>query len=159
MNRLIAVCLAVLASGPLLAAQTFKWVDERGVTTYGEKPPAGRPAKAVETQPGGTLESGPLQQQKKALESQQQAQPPAAQPAPASARGMDFDTYIRLQVGMSEGEVFLRAGKPDHESVENFNYDVVKTLYYYPTAANPYITTVTLSGGTVTKLDRTKKTF
>ena len=160
MNRLIAVCAAVLASGPLLAAQTYKWVDERGVTTYGEKPPPGRPAKAVETQPGGTLESGNLQKEKNALESQQQAQPPVTQrPAPPAARGMDFDTYIRLQVGMSEGEVLLRAGKPDHESVENFYDNVVKTLYYYPTAANPYITTVTLSGGTVTKLDRTKKTF
>jgi len=160
MNRRIAVCVAALASGPLLAAQTYKWVDERGVTTYGEKPPANRPAKAVETQPSGTLESGNLRKEKNALEPQQQAQAPAAQPpAPASARGMDFDTFIRLQVGMTEGELILRAGKPDHESVENFRNNVVKSLYYYPTAANPYITTVTLSGGTITKLDRTKKTF
>lgn len=162
MNRRIAVCLAALASGPLLAAQTYKWVDEHGVTTYGEKPPANRPAKAVETQPGGTIESGNLQQQKDAAESQQRAQAPAAQPpapAPAPARGMDFDTFIRLQVGMSEGELMLRAGKPDHESVENFRNNVIKSLYYYPTAANPYITTVTLNGGRITNIERTKKTF
>lgn len=161
MNRLIAVCVVALASGPLLAAQTYKWVDERGVTTYGEKPPAGRPAKAVETQPGGTLESGNLQREKDALEPQQQAQGSAAPPpAPASsARGMDFDTFIRLQVGMSEGELILRAGKPDHQSVENFRNNIVKSLYYYPTTANPYITTVTLSGGRITNLERTKKTF
>jgi hypothetical protein len=160
MNRLVAVCVAALASGPLLAAQTYKWVDERGVTTYGEKPPAGRPAKAVETQPGGTLESGNLQQQKDALEAQQRAQAPAARPpATPAARGMDFDTYIRLQVGMTEGELLLRAGKPDQESVENFHNNIVKSLYYYPTAANPFITTVTLSGGRITNLERTKKTF
>jgi len=160
MNRRIAVCLAALASGPLLAAQTYKWVDEHGVTTYGEKPPANRPAKAVETQPGGTIESGNLQRQKDAAESQQRAQAPAAQPpAPASARGMDFDTFIRLQVGMSEGELIMRAGKPDHESVENFRNNVIKSLYYYPTTANPYITTVTLNGGRITNIERTKKTF
>lgn len=160
MNRRIAVCLAALASGPLLAAQTYKWADEHGVTTYGEKPPANRPAKAVETQPGGTIESGNLQRQKDAAESQQRAQAPAAQPpAAASARGMDFDTFIRLQVGMSEGELILRAGKPDHESVENFRNNVIKSLYYYPTTANPYITTVTLNGGRITNIERTKKIF
>jgi hypothetical protein len=72
---------------------------------------------------------------------------------------MDFATYIRLKIGMSEGELILRANKPDHESVENFRNNIVKTFYYYPTAANPYITTVALSGGTITKLDRTRKTF
>ena len=160
MNRRIAVCLAALASGPLLAAQTYKWVDEHGVTTYGEKPPANRPAKAVETQHGGTIESGNLQRQKDAAESQQRAQAPAAQPpAAASARGLDFDTFIRLQVGMSEGELIMRAGKPDHESVENFRNNVIKSLYYYPTTANPYITTVTLNGGRITNIERTKKTF
>lgn len=160
MNQRIALCVAVLASGPLLAAQTYKWVDERGVINYGETPPAGRPAKAVETQPGGTIESGNLQQQKDAAESQQRAQASAAQPpAPVRTRGMDFDIFIRLQVGMSEGEVILRAGKPDHESVENFRNNVVKSLYYYPTVGNPYITIVTLSGGRITNLERTRKTY
>lgn len=156
MSRLIAVCIAALASGSLLAAQTYKWVDEHGVTTYGEKPPANQPAKPVETQPAGTLESGNLQQQKAAVESQQQAPAP---PAQAPARGMDFDIYIRLQVGMSEGELVLRAGTPDRESVENFRNNVVKSYYYFPTAANPYITLITLSGGRITNIERTKKTF
>lgn len=161
MNRRIAMCVAaLLASGSLQAAQTYKWVDERGVTTYGEKPPANRSAKTVETQPAGTIESGNLQQKKDAAESQQRPQTPAAQPpALASARGMEFDTFIRLQVGMNEGELILRAGKPDHESVENFRNNVVKSLYYYPTAANPFITIVTLSGGRITDIERTKKTF
>lgn len=160
MIRLIALGAALLVVATLSAAQTYKWVDERGITNYGEKPPANRRAVAVETQPGGTLESGNFRQQKEAAESQQRAQAPAAQPpAAASARGMDFDIFIRLQVGMSEGEVILRAGKPDHESVENFRNNVIKSLYYYPTTANPYITTVTLNGGRITNIERTKKTF
>lgn len=161
MKILTALCLATLASGSLLAAQTYKWVDEHGVVNYGEKPPANRAARVVETQPGGTIESGNLQQKKDAAEAQQRAQAPAAAPATpaASARGMDFDVFIRLQAGMSEGELMLRAGKPDHESVENFRHNVVKSLYYYPTASNPYITIVTLSGGRITNLERTRKTY
>lgn len=160
MNKRIALCVAVLASGPLPAAQTYKWVGENGVINYGEKPPAGRSAKAVETQPGGTIESGNLQQQKDAAESQRRAQALTAQPpAPVPVRGMDFDIFIRLQVGMSEGELILRAGKPDNESVENFRNNIVKSLYYYPTAGNPYITIVTLSGGRITNLERTRKTY
>ena len=83
---------------------------------------------------------------------------PPPPPAPA-ARGMDFGVYIMLRRGMSEGEVLLRGGKPDHESIENGWNFVVKSLYYYPTLADPYITVVTLRGGRVAELERTRKTF
>jgi hypothetical protein len=75
------------------------------------------------------------------------------------ARGMEFDVYIRLQTGMSEGELLLRAGKPDSESVENVRDDIVKTYYYFPTRANPWLTAVTLRAGKIVNLDRTKKAF
>ena len=164
MKRLIALGIAVLVSNPLPAAQTYKWVDERGVTNYGEKPPANRPAKAVEMQPGGIIESGSLQQKKDEAQLLQRTQAPAVlqpapAPGPAPVRGMDFDTFIRLQTGMSEGELIQRAGKPDFESVENFRHNVVKSLYYYPTTSNPYITTVTLNGGRITNIERVKKTY
>ncbi|MBI4192374.1 MAG: hypothetical protein HY525_17775 [Betaproteobacteria bacterium] len=79
--------------------------------------------------------------------------------AQSDARGMDFDVYIRLQTGMSEGELLLRAGKPDSESIENFRNDIVKTYYYFPTVSNPWITVITLRGGRVANIERTKKTF
>ena len=72
---------------------------------------------------------------------------------------MDFGVYIHLRRGMSEGEVLLRAGKPDHESFDGGRNFVVKSLYYYPTQADPYITVVTLRGGRVASLERTQKTF
>jgi hypothetical protein len=166
MTRLFSfsiLCAAFAAGGPL-AAQTYKWVDERGVTNYGAKPPANRPAQLVDTQPGGTLESGALQQKKYEAEMRSTtAAPPPPAPAPVASevpvRGMSFDTYIRLQRGMTEGELILRAGRPDHESVENFRHDVVKSLYYYPTGAHPFITVVTLRGGRIAGIERTRKTF
>jgi len=91
-----------------------------------------------------------------------------------AARGMDFDVYIRLRKGMSEGELLERAGAPDHQTVEgivgsrevvrqpdqvtvNSVDSIVKTFYYFPTAANPYTTVVTTSGGRITDLKRERK--
>ncbi len=60
---------------------------------------------------------------------------------------------------MSEGELLLRAGRLDHGSVEFFRNYVVKSLYYYLTIANPFITIITARGGRVTDIDHTRKTF
>ncbi len=77
--------------------------------------------------------------------------------AQSAPRGMAFDVFIRLQKGMSEGELILRAGKPDSESVENMRNDIVKTYYYFPTTSDPWITTIRLEGGRIADLDRVKK--
>lgn len=156
--------MALLLSLPV-HGQAYRWVDDKGVTSYGDKPPSGRPARPVDTQPAGTLESIELQKRLEAERRQQadaraagaQAQPQVAATAPA--RGMTFETYIRLQRGMTEGELILRAGRPDHESVENFRNNIVKSLYYYPTIGDPYITVVTLRGGRIAEIERTRKTF
>ncbi len=80
-------------------------------------------------------------------------------PAPASSsvsvRGIDFDAYIRLQRGMTEGK--LRAGRLDHESLDNLRNDIVKTYFYFPTMASPYTTVVTLRAGRIVELNRVKK--
>jgi ketosteroid isomerase-like protein len=72
-------------------------------------------------------------------------------------RGMDFDVFIRLERGMTEGELLVRAGPPDHVAVEGFRDDVVKTFYYLPTVANPFTTVVTLRGGRIVQLERIRK--
>jgi hypothetical protein len=84
-----------------------------------------------------------------------EAYPPPA-PALQSVRGMEFDTFIRLQRGMTEGELLVRAGRPDHESVDNL-YDYDRTLYYFPTVANPYTTVVKLRSGRIASLERVKR--
>ncbi len=164
---------ALLGVAPALqAADIYRWVDERGVTQYSEKPPANRPATRVDGRPAAAS----VDADGKLIEAHKAAPPaPASQPSVAMAppppppvtvvpqdkpvRGMDFSTFVYLRRGMSEGEVLLRAGQPDFESVENFRNMVVKSLYYYPTASNPFITVVTVRGGRVADIDRTRKTF
>ena len=160
MKSLCGLLLAV-AAGVCLAADTYKWVDEKGVTNYGEKPPPSRPAQPVNTNPGAIIEGGSQFSQKaegeKRRADESQRPQPGAAPVWASARGMEFDVFIRLQTGMTEGELLLRAGRPDHEGVENLRHDIVKSYYYFPTVANPYTTVVTLRGGRVANLERIRK--
>jgi hypothetical protein len=44
----------------------FKWVDEKGVTHYGERPPQGQKAQSVETRPLNTPTPGPGSSPRKA---------------------------------------------------------------------------------------------
>lgn len=159
MRTVLFILLTAACGGA--AAQTYKWVDERGIVNYGEKPPVGRVAKPVDTRPGGTIESAGVQKRESAPVAEIPVQAAAPQPVPTAAprRGMDFDTYIRLQTGMTEGELLLRAGRPDHESLDQTYYDVVKSYYYYPTTSNPFITVVKVRGGRIVEIERTRKNF
>jgi hypothetical protein len=157
--------LIFLAAGVAPAGETYRWVDERGVTNYGEKPPANRRATPVDTQPRGTIETGSPSGPAPETERRRVADeppgvlptPPAPVPSAAAARGMEFDVYIRLQRGMTEGELLLRAGRPDYQSLDGFGDGIVKTFYYFPTVSNPFTTSVTLRGGRIHELDRVKK--
>jgi hypothetical protein len=142
-----------------MAAELYKWVDEKGVTNYGEKPPANRAATPVDTSPTGVVETGgqfdrkfPTDKPPRPAESQV-----SPSPAPTATRGMEFDVYSRLQRGMTEGELLQRAGKPDHESLDGLRRDIIRTFYYFPTSSNPYTTVVTLRGGRIDEIDRVKK--
>lgn len=110
----------------------------------------------------------------------------APEPAPQRAtRGMDFSVYIMLRAGMSEGELLQRAGPPDFQTydgsvgvsvvgragrinnpggnalhgsrVHTFNNFEVRRYYYYPTLSNPFTTVLTLTGGTISDLQRTRR--
>lgn len=166
MRAILGLLLAFIGSA-CPAAEIYRWTDEKGVVNYGEKPPANRPAQPVNTDPNGSIEAAGTPDGKAAADTKRPAaelrrpQPDAAPtPVPPSAavvRGMDFDTFIRLQQGMTEGELMLRAGRPDYESVDSFRRDIVKTFYYFPTTSNPYTTVVTLRGGRIFNIERIKK--
>lgn len=79
----------------------------------------------------------------------------AAEEAP---RGMAFEVYIRLEHGMTEGELVLRAGKPDHQALDNIR-EGLKSYYYFPTLGNPFLTTVRLRSGRIESIDRARKPF
>jgi hypothetical protein len=95
-----------------------------------------------------------------------------------SPRGMDFEVFIRLDRGMSEGEVLTRAGPPDllsADATEEFSAssavvappfinrgrftrtEVIKTYTYLPTLSNPFTTIITFRGGRIVNLERIKK--
>jgi hypothetical protein len=162
MKPYIPVLIALVASAPA-AAQTYKWVDERGVVTYGTKPPAGKPAQRVDIERQNTIATDDAQLKREA-EAKRRADlklapppPPPSAPTAARARGMDFETFIRLQRGMSEGELMQRAGRPDYVALENVQDDIVKAFYWYPTTSDPFTTVVTVRGGRIDTIQRTKK--
>lgn len=95
-----------------------------------------------------------------------------------SPRGMDFEVFIRLDRGMTEGEVLTRAGPPDLASVEGTEEfsssaavvappyinrerfartEVIKTFTYLPTLSNPFTTVITFRGGRIVNLERIKQ--
>ena len=54
--RSVVLGFAVLGFAPFALGQAYKWVDDKGVTHYGDKPPAQKPATEVAppTSPGGS---------------------------------------------------------------------------------------------------------
>ena len=164
MKRIIPFLIMALSAGAAVA-QTYKWVDERGVTTYGTRPAAGRPAQLVDTQPRGLIETGDLQLRRlEAAEQNRRAaswEPVPVQPVPTVSappvRGMHFATFVRLQEGMTEAELLSRAGRPDQVSADSVAGYYTKSFYYYPTAADPFITVVMVRGGRIANIERTRK--
>ena len=147
--------LLLSLGGTATAAEAYRWVDEKGVTNYGEKPPASRPATPVNTSPGAIIESSGQFEKNAPAErpSRFASEPlPGAVPGP---RGMEFNVFVQLQRGMTEGELLQRAGKPDHVALESF--EIQKTYYYFPTPGNPYTTAVTMRSGRISEIERIKK--
>jgi hypothetical protein len=135
--------LIALASATCVAAEAYRWVDEKGVVNYGEKPPQERRATPVDTRPGGTIEtSGQFDSRQSGGPRGQAVEQPAPlvivvpPPAPAlsSVRGMEFDTYIRLQRGMSEASCWCAPGAP---TTRRWTTGRLRPDAYYSIVANP----------------------
>ena len=87
----------------------------------------------------------------------------AVQAQTIAARGLDFTSFIRLERGMTEGQVIGIAGRPDllndHGFVERATGSerralAIRTYTYLPTDADPFTSTITLVGGQVTDIRR-----
>jgi len=177
--RMVLAILALWCAALPAAAEVYKWVDREGKVHYSDTPPANAASRPIELPKAGP-ESRPAESP--AAEPKPRAEPPAQSaavpqapaPAPVAAtRGMAFDVYIMLRNGMTEGELMQRAGPPDYESsdgtvgsavfsgrrgrVQTFNNLELRKLYYYPTASDPFTTVVTLTGGMISDLQRTRK--
>jgi hypothetical protein len=171
-------------AGFAAAEQVYKWVDSKGVTHYGGKPPSGRKFQVVDATPtgyvhaiGGKKPSASLQDEGQQLATQQAVQraasPPTRgtggtldvavsgitnQPLASPRRGMSLETFRKLSVDTPEGEVLVRAGPPDYESNQFLSSGYLgKTWYYLPTPSDPFTTVIEIQGGTVFSLDRVRQ--
>jgi hypothetical protein len=159
--------IVLFVAGACHAAQTYKWVDEKGVTNYGEKPPESSGAVPVDTEPQGPVGTGDEAAQRAEADRRARAdrRPLEVVPVPVPpsytraepVRGMSFDTFVRLERGMTEGELLIRAGPPDHRTLDSAEDVLVKTYYYFPTVSDPFTTVVTLRGGRIARLERIRK--
>lgn len=176
----VFAALALLCVALPAAAGVYKWIDREGKVHYSDTPPANSASRPVDLPNIGTgtrPEESAAAEQKPRVEVPAQAaaapQAPAAAPVPEN-RGLPFDVYIMLRHGMTEGELLQRAGPPDYESadgtvgsrvisgrrgarVQTFNNLELRKFYYYPTLSDPFTTVVTLTGGMISDLQRTRK--
>ncbi|MFN0041338.1 MAG: hypothetical protein ACKVP2_17640 [Burkholderiales bacterium] len=82
--------------------------------------------------------------------------------AQAPARGLRFEVFLRLEREMSEGELLTRAGEPDRETFDAVTRNaggqyIVKTWTYLPTRSDPYVTTIQLTGGRISGIERERQ--
>ena len=54
-------------------------------------------------------------------------------------------------------ELLQRAGRPDYAALANTGDAIVKSFYWYPTTSDPFTTLVTVRGGRIETIERTKK--
>ncbi len=176
---LLALALAALAVAPAgVGAQTtlnapplppaipasgevFRSVDENGTPTFSQTPPAGRASRAVELKPlAGSVDSTRVPAPVRPAAEPARAAPPAEPERPRAApapRGMEFETYIRIRRGMSEGELLTRAGPPDYRGDEVNRGLLQESWYYLPTSTDPFTTIIQLRGGRVVDTERIRK--
>lgn len=166
---LVLAAVLFLAPTAVLAADVYRWVDERGTVHYSNgKPPPGVTASKVdiEAEPRApvtessecytALCQGERLEQRLARREQIEARLAAERAAatPRPPKGLDFRRYVSIQRGMSEGEFIGIAGEPD---LLLWDSRAVRTYTYFPTPADPFTTTVTLVQGRVSEIERVRK--
>ncbi|MFY9316496.1 MAG: DUF4124 domain-containing protein [Burkholderiales bacterium] len=184
------VGILLLAAGAA-HAQIYRWVDQNGRVQYSnQKPPKEIKATVVDPdakagpEAPGSPECYTARCQGERLEARQRqrdagdAKDAAARAAaaPKAPRGLDFRNYVRIQRGMTEGELLGIAGEPDFVSDQGIAIDAPTAVQvdrntrvaasggqrmvswtYLPTPGDPFTTTITLIGGRVSELDRARK--
>ena len=166
--RALTYAILLLAL-PAVAADVYRWVDEKGTVHYSnEAPPKGVKATKVdiEAEPRAPVNEGPecytvrcqgerLEKRlarREQIEAREAAERAAVTPRPP--KGLDFRKYVSIHRGMSEGEFITVAGEPD---LLLWDSGPVKTYTYFPTPGDPFTTTVVLRSGRVSEIERVRK--
>ena len=184
MNKSLGFVFCALLSGPL-AAEVYKWVDENGGTHYGEHPPANASAIYVDVRPN-LAEGLKKQDSAGKIEQPVPAPPVAVAPATVHGlpfdifiqiqRGMS-EAEVLLRAGTPDQEategtqehtvaiastaksITPQTGQTVRNTIVKSNTSnlVLKTYYYLPTIADPFITIITFRGGWVNDIQRIRK--
>ncbi len=182
-RRFLLLALVLFAGAA--QAQIYRWTDQNGNVHYSNQQPPKNvtatvvdpDAKAVAPAPQ-SIECYTVRCQGERMEERQrrrdadEAKVAAERQAIAAkaVRGLDFRNYLRIQRGMSEGELLGIAGEPDLKSDQGFAYAIpsnigrgaqsglrMVTYTYLPTSGDPFTSTITLVGGRVSELERIRK--
>jgi hypothetical protein len=186
-----ALALALVLFAGAAQAQIYRWVDQNGNVHYSnQRPPKEVPATVVDPDAKAgapspeSTECYTIRCQGERMEERQRRreaedaryESERAALAAKQPRGLDFRNYVRIQRGMSEGELLGIAGEPDLKADQgmaiaapttvqvNRNFSVaaregliMKTYTYLPTPGDPFTTTITLVGGRVSEIERIRK--
>ena len=166
--------VALLAAADAAQAQIYRWVDQNGRVQYSnQKPPkeiratvVDPDAKAGPAAPDSTecytvrCQGERLEERQRQRDAEEAKSAAQRASAPKPPRGLDFRDYVRIQRGMSEGELLGIAGPADLVSDQGFagpNLQRKVDWTYLPTPGDPFTTTITLIGGRVSDIDRQRK--
>ena len=186
----VLLLFAFMLASAQAAAQIYRWVDQNGNVHYSNiKPPKGvtptivdpnakeAPPSADSTECYTIRCQGERMEERQRKRDEVEARISAERAAAAKqVRGLDFRNYVRIQRGMTEGELLGIAGEPDLRIDQgvaisapttvqigrNFSTAaraglVMTTYTYLPTPGDPFTTTITLVGGRVSEIERVRK--
>ena len=108
-----AAVAAAVAPAP---AQVFKWVDERGVTHYGERPPQGGKASEVPDKLGSPGGTPPKKPEPPRADPAQRAPPTEAEKSADTRRREQCDTQRELLARLQQNQ--LNAGRVQPENAD-----------------------------------------
>lgn len=166
--RLFFPVVLFLAPVSGMATELYRWADEQGTVHYSnaEPPPGVKATKVdIDAEPRASVTDSAecytaqceAQRLEQRLERREQIAARVAESRGSAARtprGLDARTYAAIRRGMTEDEVLEIAGEPDLLLLDS---RTVKTYTYYPTAIEPYVTTVTLLHGRVSETERLRR--
>lgn len=160
-------CLFLLVAASAAQAQVYRWIDAKGTVHYSNgSPPTGvkhtvididakaGPPSADSTECHTVRCQGERMEQRIARRDESEARAAAQRAAPPPPpKGLSFRQYIAIRRGMTEGELVVEAGSPDLLFQDRWS----RAYTYLPTATDPFTTTITVTSGRVSEVERSRK--
>jgi hypothetical protein len=163
------IAAGAIAAGSVQAADLYRCVVQDGPAVYSDRP-CGSNAQVVGKVPETrvvfpsrvTDNSRDVNVNVQVNNHIEAASAASASRASGSPRGLPFETFRRLDRGMSEGEILAIAGPPERETVDGIDTHSglqFKSYYYVSEGYNANVTRIRFTNGTVTEIDRNRPPY